>query len=119
LDFLADAGVMCEQAENVGADYPRYDYELNPDWTELLDQNVHIERPPGGKPLEEIARQLAAVDRATLEIAATMVYLQEEERCSGEELDRELVAVKGHLREFEQRRIEAEDLLAGLCLSVP
>jgi len=118
LDFLVQAGVVDEQPVEVGSEYPRFDYRATSRYSELLSAYVQVTGPEDKPELGKIASQLSQLDRATLEIAATMCFLEHEEGCSPDVLRSELKALKGHLPEFDAKVQESHELLNELGLPV-
>jgi hypothetical protein len=118
LDFLVEAGVVDEQAVEVGSEYPRFDYTPTSRYSELLSNYVDVATPTGCPGVGELAPRLAKRDRAVLEIAATMQYLHSTEDLRGDDLLQELRVLKGQLPEFEAKLAEATGLLGQLGLPV-
>jgi uncharacterized protein YwgA len=118
LDFLVDARVLEEKEIEVGSEHPRFDYEPSPRYSELLSTYVQVTGPQDKPGLRKIASRLAQQDRPTLEIAATMCFLEREEGCSRDVLRSELKGLKGHLPEFDTIVEEAHELLSELGLRV-
>ena len=118
LDFLVESQVVDERPHDVGAECPRFDYTPSSRYLEVLSKYAEVAPATNRPALDDVAPQIACHDRPTLEIAATMHYLHEEEGHSGDELQRELRALKGHLPEFDAKLQGATALLSELRLSV-
>ncbi|HWL95559.1 MAG TPA: hypothetical protein VNT79_18720 [Phycisphaerae bacterium] len=116
-DLLTGGGFLVESTRELGEcnasgePIVQYSYEVRENFSPFLRENFDIATPAGSPALETIARELKSKDRKTLEVAATKVYLQHEEKLSGSRLDAELEKLKGHLRDaFETADALLDDL---------
>jgi uncharacterized protein YwgA len=115
-DLLRSSGFVTERQQTLGSDpngqpIVQYDYEVRPEIAALARKHFEVHGPPGKPPIDQIARELKAKDRAVLEVAATRLFLEREERLSGTPLHDELHRIKGHL---QNRFGEADELVADL-----
>jgi len=113
-DMLVGAGVLEEEKEppDENATFVQYSYALREDLADMVLRNFDLATPSGKPPIDEIAPRLKEQERAVLEVVATQIFL-EQEGLSGEDLDAELLRLKGHLSD---RFPEAEELLETLRL---
>ncbi len=114
-DLLSGAGFVVEDAQplsitnQLGEPAHQYSYQLNDSVRDLVHEHFDVLAPEGKPPIEGVASELRSQDRKVLEVAATKIYLQSEDGLSGDELDAELVRLKGHLSDSFA---EADALLA-------
>lgn len=106
VDLLTSAGFVDEFQVPVPGANPdgepgkRFSYRVRDSIKPLLARHFDVP-PPKGKPkLEEVAAALRDVERAPLEVAATKLFLEREDRLSGARLDAELRRLKGHLASY-------------------
>ena len=104
-DLLASGGFVKETEFGLGMTNPsgeqakRYSYEVSDSIKPLLHTHFDLPAPKDKPPIDEIGPELRQVDRATLEVAATKLFLEREEERDGEALEAELQRLKGHLAE--------------------
>lgn len=115
-DTLKAAGIIEEMPEDLGVNevgepVQQFSYKVSDSMRLLLKKRFDIAKPQGKPAIETVASALKDCDRAVLEVAATKVYLQREDRLKGGALDTELKRLKGHL---SSRFDEADALLAKL-----
>jgi uncharacterized protein YwgA len=115
-DTLKGGEVLDETESSLGNDQQgkqvvQYGYRVREALAPLIRQHFDVAAPPGKPSVDEVARYLKAKDRAVLEVAATRLYLEKEDKLSGEALEKELRRLKGHLRNAFP---EAERLLDEL-----
>lgn len=116
-DGLKAMGILDESIEDLGTDSRtgekiyQYSYSVVPNWTDRLRDWFDVRGCNGLPPVDEPARFLAQHHRATLEVAATKLYLQSE-GLTGTLLNSELRRIKGHLGQHAFDK--AEELLAEL-----
>jgi len=101
-DLLKSAGFIDETREEAGHNVHgepvfRYSYTVSTSIRPLLMQHFDVDTPPGKPPINDMAVDLKAQDRAVLEVAATKLYLQREDQLAGQALEDELRRLKGHL----------------------
>jgi hypothetical protein len=101
-DILTGGGFVEEEETRLGAKpdgepVVQYDYRVRENIGELARRHFEVSAPPGKPPLHEIARELKEKDRKVLEVAATKLYLEQEDRLAGDNLETELRRLKGHL----------------------
>lgn len=114
-DLLTAAGFVKEDCATIhgpgGEPVQQYSYTVSDSIKSLLRRHFDIPKPKGKPKLEIVATELKKCDRAVLEVAATKVYLQREDKLKGNALGTELRRLKGHLA---NRFKPADDLLLGL-----
>jgi hypothetical protein len=116
-DSLRAMGLLIEDVEVLGTDsrtgeaINQYNYSVDQNWKGRLRDWFDVRGRNGLPPVDEPAGLLAQHPRATLEVAATKLYLQSE-GLTGSGLDNELRRIKGHLGQHAFD--EAEQLLAEL-----
>jgi hypothetical protein len=102
-DTLKGAGFVEEQVEELpfanDFDEPaqQFSHNVRDSIRPLLRQHFDVPAPPGKPPLDTVAAALRANDRTPLEVAATKLFLQRQERLAGPKLDEELRRLKRHL----------------------
>lgn len=121
-DTLRGAEILIEDPDSLGKTQDgesivRYSYSVREDIVPLVRKYFDVAGPPNAPALEEICQELKANDRAVLEVAATKVFLEREADLHGEELDAELVRLKGHLASrFEEANTLRQDFSARKLL---
>jgi uncharacterized protein YwgA len=115
-DTLKAAGFVEETPENLGTNdfgepVQQFSYKVSDSIKLLVKTRFDVPRPADKPAIEKVASELKGRDRAVLEVAATKVYLQREDKLKGRELSIELKRLKGHL---SSRFGEADELIADL-----
>lgn len=115
-DTLKAAGFIIETPEGlgkneIGEQMTQFSYAVSASIKPLLRDRFDITKPTGKPKIELVATNLKKHDRAVLEVAATKVFLQREDRLKGDALDSELKRLKGHLA---NRFTEADAMIADL-----
>jgi uncharacterized protein YwgA len=117
MDLLTTAGFVEETQQDIGTDpeteepIRQYSYAVSDSIKSLLATHFRVPQPQGKPNLETAAMMLREHDRAVLEVAATKLYLQQEEGMKGSRLEDELRRLKGHLA---SRFADAKSLIADL-----
>jgi len=101
-DTLKSAGFIEETPENLGTNeageqVQQFSYKVSNSIKALLKEHFDIPKPQGKPNIETIAVEMKRHDRAVLEVAATKIFLQREDKLKGGALDVELTRLKGHL----------------------
>ena len=114
LDDLESVKILNEKRKDVGGGRERYDYTVNEKYAELIGERAKVSGAGEiGDNFDNVVKDLARKKREVLEVAATIVFLGQEEDLEGEGLYRELGEIKGHLREHFDK---AKELVKGLDL---
>ncbi len=100
-DTLKGTEILYEQIDELGVDRDgtpirQYSYQVRPDIVALIRRQFDVPAPVGRPELDVLAPRLKRYDRATLEVAATRIFL-EREGLAGPALESELRRLKGHL----------------------
>ncbi len=114
-DILTVGGFVEEKATTLGRDQGepivQYSYRVRKGIVPFIREHFDVAAPRGKPSLNRTAKELKKKDRKVLEVAATRLYLQQEDELTGETLETELRRLKGHLAEaFDP----ADELLADL-----
>lgn len=116
VDALQASGIIEEHATEQGfqdawGPVVQYSYSVPDELVSLIEENYHVEVPEGKPPLETAVNDLKGEPRSVLEVAATRLFLEREENLSGEQLDDELLRLKGKLKKDFDR---ASELVSSL-----
>lgn len=103
--------VLDETREELGEDLVQYSYKVRESMKDLIKTSFPVTAPKGKPPIEEVGKELDKHEPKVLEVAATLVYLEQEDKLSGDDLDDELMRLKGHL---ETHFVHAKEFLAEL-----
>lgn len=102
-DSLASAGFVEVSKKELpiknsdGTYATQYSYKVRDLLKSLLKEHFDVRAPQGKPPVDQVATSLQQIDRHCLEVAATWVFLEQEDHLRGEELNSELKRLKGHL----------------------
>ena len=101
-DILKGGGILEETENPIGSDvqgepFLQYSYRVREGIAPLIREHFDVIAPPGRPPIQDVASELNKRDRAALEVAATRLFLEREDKLSGEGLEKELRRIKGHL----------------------
>jgi uncharacterized protein YwgA len=114
-DTLKAAGFIVESVQDLGTaggePVQQFSYQVAESVKPLLRQYFDIHGAPGKPVIDTVAAELKFRDRAVLEVAATRLFLQREDKLKGDALDAELSRLKGHLA---ARFDDADSVLADL-----
>jgi len=115
-DVLKEAVFVEEDRERLdetagGKPVFQYNYTIRKEIAPLVREHFEVRGPDAAPPLDEVATFLKQQHRAVLEVAATRLFLQREWNLDGEELEKTLQNLKGHLR---SHFIAANQLLSEL-----
>lgn len=117
VDLLTGAGFVKESTNELRITNPQgdqakqYSYKVRESIRPLLKRHFDLPAPKGKPNIEQVATTLRDIDRATLEVAATKLYLEQEDRLQGRQLNNELKRLKGHL---EYCFAKADELILDL-----
>lgn len=111
-DTLGAAGFVKETEDelgtnDVGEPVRQYSYRVLDSVKPLIRKRFSIPTPAGKPPIDTSATELRKHERAVLEVAATKLFLQREDKLKGDKLEAELKRLKGHL----SSRFDAADAL--------
>ena len=115
-DVLKGGQILVEEEKAHGTDphgepILQYSYIVRDKLKSLIRESFDIAEPEGKPPVDEVGKELNEHDRPVLEVAATRVYLEQEDKLSGDALEAELSRLKGHL---ESHFADAKEFLAEL-----
>ena len=117
VDCLSACGLVVQEKEDLGTatngtPIVRYNYRVTKEIGKLLKE-LKIGIPTGGPRARfpKAIRLLASTNVYVLEVAATILYLRDEDGLSGKHLESELKLLKGHLlSHFDAARAFLSDL---------
>ncbi|HKQ50445.1 MAG TPA: hypothetical protein VJZ71_20400 [Phycisphaerae bacterium] len=114
-DTLKAAGFVEERLTVLpgpgGQPLEQFSYKVSDSIKPLLKKHFDIPKPSGKPKIETAAVELRGHDRAVLEVAATKVFLQREDKLKGDTLVAELKRLKGHLA---NRFCEADAMITDM-----
>ena len=110
VDTLCEAGILNEAVEKVRGS-EMYVYSVT-DASKGWVDDISVAEASGRSISDDITALLERT-RSVLEVAATRVYLQREDELSGDELEKELALLKGHLKTSFAEAKEFADELVG------